>query len=144
MRIKVNSRQHCTTLTNILLLLVFHNTHTILPSVQIHDKVFWFWVPKFHSALVTMRIVCEFFRVEIHIWYVLSRLRGHIQRVIVLHYCPIIGLTAFRQLLLFHSWCLVFFETWKKLISNGYYCLVAQTFEWFIILIIELTVFFFW
>jgi len=60
------------------------NTYAVFPSVQVHDEVFWFRVPEFHSTFVAMRVVRELLRVEIHVRHVMSRLRGHVQCIIVL------------------------------------------------------------
>lgn len=57
-------------------------TYTILPSVQKHNEVFRFGVSEFDTALVAVKIVREFFCVEIHVRHVLSGLRGRVQRVV--------------------------------------------------------------
>lgn len=70
------------------------NTYAVLPSVQVHDEVFWFRVPELHPALVTMRVVRELLCVEVHVRHVLSCLRGHVQCIIVLQQLQLIGLSA--------------------------------------------------
>lgn len=60
-------------------LLVKHesNSHSVLPSVQVHDEVSRLGISVLDLALVAVRICAEFVRVEGEVRCFLPRLRGY-------------------------------------------------------------------
>lgn len=56
---------------------VLVSAYLILPCVQIHDQILWFWISITNLAFVTMLINCHFIWIECEIWVFMTGLCRH-------------------------------------------------------------------